>query len=233
MQTGDRREDTIARTPEPELMSEPAQAAAYAAADFDGPNSAFVEHVERALDGRPLAGRMLDLGCGPADICIRLAERHPALRIDALDGSAAMLEWARRTLAATPPELAARIRLLHEVLPSTALPPASYDLITSNSLLHHLHDPAVLWQTVRAAGRPGCTVVVMDLFRPCSTQAAAGIVERYAANEAQLLRTDFYNSLLAAFTMDEVRDQLHSAHLKHLRVAAVSDRHLLVTGRLD
>jgi len=214
-------------------MTLPVQAEAYARADFDAPNSAFVDHVEHALGGRPIAGRVLDLGCGPADICIRLARRHPAACIDALDGSPAMLEWARRALQGVEPAVAERIRLLLEVLPSRTPLPASYDLITSNSLLHHLHDPAVLWQTIRSAARKGCTVVVMDLFRPRSIATAAAIVERYAANEAEILRTDFYNSLLAAFTPEEVSDQLRAAGLAQLRVTTVSDRHLLVAGRLD
>jgi trans-aconitate methyltransferase len=220
------------RIPEPELMDAVEQAEAYARADFDGPNGAFVEHVAATLGGQPFAGRALDLGCGPADICLRLAARHPRASIDALDGSAPMLDCARRALAAADPALAARIRLVQAFLPTPDLPAAGYDLVVSNSLLHHLHDPAVLWDTVKHAGRRGARVVVMDLFRAASTAAAADIVARYAGAEPEVLRTDFYNSLLAAFTPDEVRAQLAAAGLDHFTVTAVSDRHLLVTGTL-
>ncbi|MFM7119411.1 MAG: SAM-dependent methyltransferase, partial [Gammaproteobacteria bacterium] len=99
-------------------------------------------------------------------------------------------------------------------------------------LLHHLHAPQVLWQTVRNAARSGATVVVMDLLRPPSPAAARDIVQRYAACEPEVLQTDFYHSLCAAFTPDEVRDQLAEAGLSSLTVAIVSDRHLLVSGRL-
>jgi SAM-dependent methyltransferase len=222
----------IPRIPEPELMDVAEQAEAYARADFSGPNAAFVEHVEAALGGRPMVGRALDLGCGPADICLRLARRHGGVTIDALDGSAAMLDWARAAIDCSEPDVAARIRLVHDRLPSATLARNHYDLIISNSLLHHLHEPAVLWESIRLAGRAGCRVVLMDLFRADSRAAAAEIVERYAGTEAEILRTDFYNSLLAAFTPDEVRAQLQAAGLDHFEVATVSDRHLLVTGIL-
>ena len=70
----------IPRTPEPELMDEAEQARAYAEADFDEPNAAFIERVEAVLEAHPVPAeaRVVDLGCGPADIAVRLAERHPA-----------------------------------------------------------------------------------------------------------------------------------------------------------
>ena len=219
------------RIPEPELMDDREQAQAYAAADFEAANASFVEQLEALYAGATLSGRVLDLGCGPADICIRLASRHPALDIHALDGSEAMLDCAREHLNRQP-ALAGRIRLLHERLPVRMLPATNYDLIISNSLLHHLHDPAVLWQTVRRFGHTGTRLLVMDLFRPASPQAAREIVERYCASEPQLLKTDFYNSLLAAFTPAEVSAQLAAAGLDALEVREISDRHLLVSGRM-
>jgi SAM-dependent methyltransferase len=112
------------------------------------------------------------------------------------------------------------------------LPLAGYDAVVSNSLLHHLHDPAVFWAAVREAGVPGAGVLVMDLFRPPSQAAAQAIVDQYAANEPEVLRADFFASLCAAFEPDEIRGQLRACGLAGLQVRTVSDRHLLVTGRL-
>lgn len=218
------------RIPEPELMDDHEQAQAYAAADFEAANASFVDQLEALYGGAALAGRVLDLGCGPADICIRLASRHPAMDIHALDGSEAMLDCARERLNREP-SLAGRIRLLHERLPVRMLPATSYDLIISNSLLHHLHDPAVLWDTAKRFSHPGTRLLVMDLFRPDSPQLAREIVERYSASEPQVLKTDFYNSLLAAFTPTEVSAQLAAAGLDGLKVRKISDRHLLVSGQ--
>jgi trans-aconitate methyltransferase len=219
------------RIPEPELMESAAQAEAYAAADFDAANSDFMRHLASLLQGEAVAGHVLDLGCGPADICLRLAHAHARAEIHALDGSAAMLACARARLAQAP-ALAGRIRLLHQVLPVRSLPASRYELILSNSLLHHLHDPAVLWTTVRDFGASGTGVLVMDLCRPVSPAAARQIVEQYSGAEPAVLQQDFYNSLLAAFTPEEVVVQLQAAGLEMLRVRLVSDRHLLVSGRL-
>jgi hypothetical protein len=52
---------------------------------------------------------------------------------------------------------------------------------------------------------PGAPVLVMDLMRPASPAAAEALVEQYAAGEPEVLRRDFYNSLLAAFEPGEVR----------------------------
>ncbi|HKL77338.1 MAG TPA: SAM-dependent methyltransferase, partial [Gammaproteobacteria bacterium] len=53
-----------------------------------------------------------------------------------------------------------------------------------------------------------------------------------AGDEPEQLRTDFYQSLMAAFTPAEVEWQLAAAGLEGLNVRSVSDRHLLVSGRL-
>ena len=48
----------------------------------------------------------------------------------------------------------------------------------------------------------------------------------------KVLRTDFYNSLLAAYRLDEVEEQLVKGGLEGLRVEVVSDRHFIAFGRL-
>lgn len=217
------------RRPEPELMDRAEQAKAYAEADFEAPNSAFLALFAERFP-RFAGDALLDLGCGPGDIALRFARRYPRLTVHGLDGAAAMLAHAEAALARAP-ELAGRVRFLQGRLPGAVLP-RRYGAVVSNSLLHHLHDPDVLWRAVRAAVAPGGCVCVMDLFRPGSEDAAVAIVETYAAGEPEILRRDFHASLLAAFTPGEVRDQLAAAGLDGLEVETVSDRHLLVSGRL-
>ncbi len=218
------------RIPEPELMDEAEQALAYAKADFSEPNQRFVDAFVEAFP-ELREGAVLDLGCGPGDIVFRLAQRCPGLTVHGLDGARAMLAHGERRLAAEP-ALQGRVRFVEGVLPGARLPRASYDAITSNSLLHHLHDPLGLWRAVRSAAAPGAAVLVMDLFRPESPEAAAAIVERHSGAEPEVLKRDFFHSLCAAFSPDEVRGQLAAAGLEALQVRTVSDRHLTVSGRL-
>jgi SAM-dependent methyltransferase len=219
------------RRPEPELMDSDEQALAYAQADFNESNTLFIDLLRR-LDPGPLDGaRALDLGCGPADISIRFLRAWPRATCDALDGSQPMLDLARTALDALP-GVAKRCRLIRDQIPSAALDRGGYDLIISNSLLHHLHDPQVLWQTLIETGKPGALVLIMDLMRPASAGWAEALVATYADGEPKVLRDDFRNSLFAAFEPAEVAEQLAAAGLDELEVGVVSDRHLAVSGRL-
>jgi SAM-dependent methyltransferase len=211
-------------------MDEFEQARAYALADFAEPNQRFVDAWAASFPGFA-SGTVLDVGCGPGDIVLRIAERWPGLTVHGLDGSAAMLQFAAARLYEFP-RLQGRVQFVEGLLPGAQLPLSRYDAIVSNSLLHHLHDPAVLWRAVRELGAPGAPVLVMDLYRPETPGAAQEIVEAYAGGEPEVLKRDFYNSLCAAFTPGEVRRQLDDAGLGALAVSTVSDRHLLVQGRL-
>lgn len=219
------------RRPEPELMDSDEQALAYAQADFNESNTLFIELLRR-LDPGPLDGaRALDLGCGPADISIRFLRAWPKATCDALDGSQPMLDLAQTALDALP-GVAKRCRLIRDQIPSAALDRGGYDLIISNSLLHHLHDPQVLWRTLIETGKPGALVLIMDLMRPASAGWVEALVSTYADGEPKVLRDDFRNSLFAAFEPAEVTEQLAAAGLDGLAVGVVSDRHLAVSGRL-
>lgn len=219
------------RRPEPELMDTLEQATAYAAADFNNSNTLFMQLLDAQCPDLPRACRALDLGCGPADIVARLLRRWPQATCNALDGSQAMLAQAAALLGADP-AIAGRWQLLCATLPSPRLATSAYDLVLSNSLLHHLHEPQVLWDTVRAVARPGAPVLIMDLKRPACPNCAAAMVNQYAGGESPVLQADFLNSLFAAFEPAEVEEQLRAAGLAdHLAVSVVSDRHLAVAGR--
>ncbi|HXF67367.1 MAG TPA: class I SAM-dependent methyltransferase [Burkholderiales bacterium] len=217
------------RVPEPELMEDAEQAAAYAAADFSEPHQAFVAHFRRLFPAFR-GGRVLDLGCGPADVTIRFARAYPEARLVGVDGAEPMLRLGREALARAG--LERRITLVRLRLPDASLAGAGYDAIICNSLLHHLADPQALWQTVAGAARAGAAVLVMDLARPASLEETAALVERHAAGAPPLLQRDFRNSLLAAYRPQEVEAQLRAAGLAHFRVAVVSDRHWLAWGHV-
>jgi SAM-dependent methyltransferase len=219
------------RRPEPELMDTHEQALAYAQADFNESNTLFIELLRRLDPGALDGARALDLGCGPADISIRFLRAWPRATCDALDGSQPMLDLAQTALDALP-GVAKRCRLIRDQIPSAALDRGGYDLIISNSLLHHLHDPQVLWQTLIETGKPGAPVLIMDLMRPASAGWVEALVATYADGEPKVLRDDFRNSLFAAFEPAEVAEQLAVAGLDGLDVGVVSDRHLAVSGRL-
>jgi len=222
------------RIPEPDLMDEADQARAYSEADFAEPHDTFVELAAEKLgpdvDNLDDIERWLDLGCGPADITCRWALRFTRHTIDGVDGADAMLQLGRDRVERLG--LSSRIRLHRAFLPADPAPASAYQGAFSNSLLHHLQDPLDLWRTLQRDVVHGAPVFVMDLMRPADEATVDRFVTDYAAGEPEVLQKDFRASLFAAYELDEVRDQLQTCGLEHLRVEATSDRHLIVYGRL-
>jgi len=218
------------RVPEPELMDSPAQAAAYARADFEEPHGRFIELFREAFPQFAAEGPVLDLGCGPADISLRFARAFPEAAIDGLDAGPNMLAHGRAAVEAAG--MADRIYLVQGRIPDDAPPRERYGTIISNSLLHHLPDPLDLWRTIRRHAAPDARIFVMDLRRPASEAAARALVEEHAAGEPEVLRQDFFNSLRAAYTPDEVRAQLAAVGLEGMTIFEPTELHLIVHGQL-
>lgn len=216
------------RIPEAELMNEPAQALAYARADFTAPHNHFITLFRATFPDWSGNGYVLDLGCGPGDICRRFARAFPQAQLHGIDAAPAMLHIGRDDLRVA--QLADRVQLIQAYLPGATLPRSHYDAVISNSLLHHLNDPQVLWQSVLRHVSPGAPVFIMDLRRPDSLESAAALTATYAANEPAILRKDFYHSLLAAYRVDEIQEQLQNADIDWLTVNALGDRHVVVHG---
>ena len=222
----------ILRIPEPEVMNDPLQVDAYAAADFSGTDQAMVERISMLLQssGASFAAqaRLLDLGCGPGNITARLAKRWPSCSVLGLDAADRMIALAddRRRAAGLSRE---RLRYGQALLPiHRADQPA--DLIVSNSLLHHLHDPQQLWSSLIPLASPHCLVLHRDLRRPDSEASIDRLCQCHVADAPLVLQRDYRASLHASFTLEEVKSQLQYAGLGYLKVVGVEDRYLEVSG---
>jgi len=214
---------------EPELMTDEAQALAYAKADFAEVNQGFVDRFRKCFP-KAVGGAMVDLGCGPGDIPVRFARALPGFTITAVDGSEPMIALARRAVKQAGVE--SRVHPRCARLPMLPLPLQTFDAVVSNSLLHHMPDPHLFWNELVRLGKPGAAVLIMDLFRPESPGRAHEIVEQYSGNEVPVLKEDFFNSLCAAFTLREIRYQIRSRGLGGLVCELASDRHWIVWGHL-
>lgn len=217
---------TMDRILEPELMDDPAQALAYAQADFEKENQGFVDRFREYFPDFS-DGHALDLGCGPGDIPIRFAQAFPACRVTGVDASAPMVRLAEEAVqkAGLSDRITFRCERFQDLSGANIA-----DAIISNSLLHHVPNPLQFWHKLRLAVKPGSPVLVMDLLRPESPEAAQAIVDQYASGAPDILRRDFYHSLLAAFTEDEISSQLARMNLTRLIVDVPDDRHWVVGG---
>ena len=217
------------RVVEPELMDDQTQAEAYADANFKEAHARIVQAFDINFPGVELEGTILDLGCGPGDITFRFAARFPNSSVIGVDGSGVMISLANKRKAAET-LLRDRVTFIEGFIPGAPIPQGPYSAIVSNSLLHHLHHPEVLWQTISHYASPRTKIFIVDLFRPMSEEVARQIVDEYSADEPAILQRDFYNSLLAAFEPKETRQQLAEAGLTELEVKEVTDRHMLIFG---
>lgn len=216
-------------------MTGEAQCRAYAEADFSEAHDLFIALLAEKHPRLAKRGVALDLGCGNGDVSRRFLRAHPGWSLVGLDGSPTMLAWAQKQCRSAG--LGGRTRFVKALLRPRAAQPGApptlprADLLISNSLLHHLPQPAALWDALAQAA-PGTPIFVMDLLRPQSEAAAAALRDRYAANAPEILRRDFHNSLRAAYELPELRAQLGAAGLPHLSLQPASDRHWIAWGEI-
>lgn len=220
---------TLTRTLEPEVMDTEEEARDYDAMDHGEVNARFCEDL-LATGVRP--ARALDVGTGTALIPIELCQRDPRVEVDAIDLASHMLALAERNVARAG--LLGRIRVAR--LDAKAMPWAdgAFDLVMSNSIVHHIPEPGGLlaeaWRVVRRGG----TLFVRDLERPATSARVAELVETYAPvpaapPEARAMherqRALFEASLRAALTADEVRAMVAPLGIPSDAVRTTSDRH--------
>ncbi|WP_244281844.1 trans-aconitate 2-methyltransferase [Synechococcus sp. UW140] len=224
-------------------MEAPHQVEAYASADFSASDAALLERFAGLCNQHAChAGReqvLIDLGCGPGNISERLAQAFPGSTVIGVDASSPMLAMARQRQASAMPPMghvsylqATLAQLVSPTTDSKPLPLGAASAVVSNSLLHHLHQPAQLWQATLRLAAPGALVLHRDLRRPDDPGAALALQDLHLGAAPEVLRRDYLASLHAAFTMTEVRQQLNDAGLHCLEVVEVNDRYLDVIGRL-
>jgi 2-polyprenyl-3-methyl-5-hydroxy-6-metoxy-1,4-benzoquinol methylase len=141
-----------------------------------------------------------------------------------------MLSFGRRRVREE--DLESRIRLETHYLPDPSLEKQQFDAVISNSLLHHVLDPVAFWRTVAKCVKQDGAILIVDLLRPADHETAVQLVSEHAKDAPPILRRDFIASLHAAYTIDEVRQQLVAAGLPQIRVDQVDALHLVAWGTL-
>lgn len=235
----------LPRILEPELMDTPEEASDYDAMDHRAVNALFVSDLLSVLAGigresanggeprstdRPTlpAGQsetldVLDLGAGTAQIPIELCRRCKECRVMAVDAAGQMLELARYNVEAAG--LIERIQLVKADAKRLGFDDGTFDLVMSNSIVHHIPEPlAVLTEAARVV-KPGGLLFVRDLLRPESKPRLDELVQTYAGNENDHQRQMFADSLHAALTLNETRELVTSLGFGAETVQQTSDRH--------
>ncbi len=213
---------------EAEVMDNPEEAREYDAMDHAAVNARFVADF-LAAHGPGRGGEVLDVGTGPGRLPIALCRADRNFRVLGVDLAGPMLDLARRNVADA--ELADRIRFARGDANGLPFPEGRFEAVLSNTIVHHLPDPAPALAEMGRLVVPGGTLMVRDLARPAGPAELAELVERHAATEAPAARALFRDSLHAAFTLDEIRAIVRGLGLPEDGVAPTSDRHWTWTWR--
>jgi len=210
----------LPRVLEPEVMDSTEEARDYDAMDHSAVNRLFVADFLSFWNGR---GPVLDVGTGTAQIPIELCRQAPHAHVVAIDLADHMLAASSENVRRAG--LADRVRL--ERCDAKQLPyaDASFGAIISNSIVHHIPEPArVLAEMVRVA-EAGAVLFVRDLLRPKDEATVRQLVSTYAGEANAHQQQMFADSLRAALTLGEVRALVAALGFDGDSIQQTSDRH--------
>jgi SAM-dependent methyltransferase len=113
----------------------------------------------------------------------------------------------------------------------SGLPRGAFDVVMSNSIVHHIPDPRRAFADMLGLRKRGGLLFVRDLERPADDAAVRALVERHAGHEAARARALFEASLHAAFTIDEVAAMVAPFGIPASAITRTSDRHWTLADR--
>ena len=212
---------TLIRTLEPEVMESEQDALEYDAMDFSEVNLAF---AERALELTPAQGRIQDIGTGTARIpIVMMQQAATGISIHAIDLSPEMLKVARNNV--DDHGLGGRISLQRVDAKELPFADGEFDMVISNSVVHHVPDPSTFFAELIRVVRTGGGIFVRDLMRPGSAGEVDLLVSTYAGDADAYQQKLYRDSLHASLTIPEVTSYVAKAGITGAQVEQSSDRH--------
>ncbi|HEY9651538.1 MAG TPA: class I SAM-dependent methyltransferase [Coleofasciculaceae cyanobacterium] len=208
------------RVTEPEVMDTVQEAIEYDTMDFTDVNTDF---SDRAIELGPPSGLILDAGTGTARIPILMCQRRPQWQIIGIDLAQSMLDVGQTNIQ----QAGLQHQITLELVDAKQMPypDAQFDMVVSNSIIHHLPDPLPFFQELKRVLKPNGAILLRDLLRPASKEIVDEIVERVAGECNNHQKELFRDSLHAAFTLDEVNELMQKASLEDVNIYQSSDRH--------
>jgi ubiquinone/menaquinone biosynthesis C-methylase UbiE len=216
----------LPRILEPELMDTDLEARDYDAMDHRAVNRVFVADFLAIWDGRDKGGEtppLLDVGTGTAQIPIELCRQHAAVHVTAID----LAEYMLRVGVANVRQAGFEDRIRLERQDAKHLPYAagSFGAVISNSIVHHILEPAaVLAEMVRVVV-PGGVLFVRDLLRPPDEATLRHLVDLHTPGANAHQRQMFADSLHAALSLAEIRGLVSDLEFDPATVQQTTDRH--------
>lgn len=206
---------------EPEVMDTWEEAIDYDTMNFAEVNRAFASEAI-ALTPKKQA-LVLDAGTGTGRIPVLICQMNPEWQIIAIDLAANMLQIAAKNIQAANLEP----QISCELVDAKKLPYANtvFDMVISNSLVHHLPDPLPFFQELKRVTKPNSSLLIRDLVRPMNQVQMDILVERIGTEYNSHQKKLFRDSLQAALTIDEVKQLISSVDLAGVKIYQSSELH--------
>ena len=225
---------TLQRKLEPEVMDSAEDATQYNDMDHSQVNQLFVDEFVSFLNtNESFAARLaddkgelidvLDVGTGTALIPAMLCDQHSAFRVMAVDMAVNMLDLAVYNVQAS--SSFDRIQLDQVDAKDLGYEDDMFDVVISNSIVHHIHSPKQCVAEMLRVLQPGGAIFVRDLMRPDDMETLEGLVQTYAGEETEYCQRLFHESLHAALTLDEIQQLVADCGGDPDSVTSTSDRH--------
>ena len=104
-------------------------------------------------------------------------------------------------------------------------PDLEFDMIISNSLVHHLPDPLSFFQQIKRLIKPHGAILIRDLIRPDHDRSVDELVSKIGGDYDDRQQQLFRDSLKAALTLAEVQDLIDRVGLPQVKLSQSSDLH--------
>jgi ubiquinone/menaquinone biosynthesis C-methylase UbiE len=205
---------------EPEVMDTWLEATAYDAMDFTAVNMTFTTDA-LALD--PHAIKVLDVGTGTARIPILMCQQRPQYLFTGIDLAQSMLIIGQRNIEEA--NLTQRIKLERVDSKRMPYPDLEFDMVVSNSLVHHLPDPLALFQEISRLVKIDGAILIRDLIRPDNDLIVNELVAKFGGDYDRHQQQLFYDSLQAALTLAEVQEIIDRVGLTGVKLSQTSELH--------
>lgn len=217
----------IERILEPEVMDNQLEAEEYDRMDFTDVNTDFATLASNLGNHQ---AKVLDIGTGTARIPLILSELRPQWQIIGVDLASSMLELGNQNIE----QAGKSEQIVLQLIDGKKMPyeDNSFDLVMSNSLVHHIPNPLDLLQEIDRVVKVDGSILIRDLFRPNSIVEIEKIVQEanldYSSRQQQL----FYDSLHAALTLEEIQEYVNQVGWYNAHVYQSSPRHWTVIKTL-
>jgi ubiquinone/menaquinone biosynthesis C-methylase UbiE len=210
----------LQRVLEPEVMDSADEARDYDQMDHAQVNRVFVADFLACWNGQ---NPILDVGTGTAQIPIELCRTSSKAQITAIDLADHMLAVGRENVRKAG--FSDQIKLERQDAKHLPYANNSFGAVVSNSIVHHIPEPAaVLAEIVRVAGT-GATLFIRDLLRPPTDEVVRHLVATYAGDSNSHQQKMFDDSLRAALSLDEIRSMVSKLGFDPATVQQTTDRH--------